>query len=45
MQRKNDASGEDPKNDYEWTDGTNTDYRGFEGKMKPWLFLFVKKTY
>ena len=32
MQRKNDASAEDPKSDYEWTDGTISDYRRFEGK-------------
>ena len=27
MKRKSDASGEDPKNDYEWIDGTNSDYQ------------------
>ena len=37
MQRKNDAGGEDAKNDYEWTDGTISDYRRFEGKTNETL--------
>ena len=44
MQRKNDASGEDPKNDYEWTDGTISDYRRFEGINLICVSTMIKKT-
>ena len=33
LQRKNDASGDEYPKDYQWTDGTETDYQHFSGTV------------
>ena len=33
LQRKNDASGDEYPKDYQWTDGTETDYQHFAGTI------------